>query len=160
MGKNKDKRKIVRSSLSGKIANGREVILINEIKDYLAMMGLGVVKITENFGKGAGILGREPRILISQAFKMIFILFLFPLISAQSVTGMNFNFDLSQRINQLLLLILFIISSGLYILKEYSWSGLILFLISLFLMFNGINFYVALIIMLLSMLILFKEDKK
>ena len=38
--KNKNEKKIIRSSISGRVINGRDCILVTEIEDYIKINGL------------------------------------------------------------------------------------------------------------------------
>src|SRR3989304_8502106 len=109
---NLHKRKnVIRSALSGKIINGREVVLTEEAIEYVKKMGLIVEK---PFGK-----------ILEKAIGFIFFFLLItplisPLISAQPEL---FIMDFSQRQNQIIMLVVFAIAVILIYLSQTLWGG-------------------------------------
>lgn len=147
--KTKKKRNLIRSSLSGKIINGKEVIMAEEAEEYLKKMGYEIKKemsFKEALEKAIGF-----SIL---AFSFILLI---PLISAATPTIFTFDFDLRQ--NQIIMVLLFSIAGVLYWKENTLFSGTLIIIGGILMAFNSINLIVSLIIIAVGLLILTQEGR-
>lgn len=68
-----------------------------------------------------------------------------------------YTLDLTLRLNQILIVMLFLLSGFMFSIGKYSWSSLILVLTSILLILNGVNLVICLILMGLGVFIAFQE---
>ena len=69
------------------------------------------------------------------------------------------DMDLTSKINQIVLILYFVLILAILTKKEYTIGGFMLFIFGLFLLFNGINFYLCLVLLIIaSMIIATTED--
>lgn len=68
-----------------------------------------------------------------------------------------YTLDLTLSLNQILIVMLFLLSGFMFSIGKYSWSSLILVLTSILLILNGVNLVICLILMGLGVFIAFQE---
>lgn len=136
-----------RSALSGKIINGRDVIMVEEASEYLKKQGFTIIPQKKEMSFNDAL---------KKAIGFIFIAFIsIPLISAQEVL---LTMDFTQRHNQVIIGIMFIISLALYFIKQRLWSGTILLIIGILFALNSINLVISLLMLGIGVLIITSEE--
>lgn len=139
----------MRSCLTGKIINGREVILVDEAEEYLKKMGYIIIKRQKDIS--------FPRALEKAIGFIIFSLLLLPFISAQPDL---FIMDFSLRQNQIILLLLFAISGVMYWKENYLFSGTLVLISGMLMAFNSINLVVSLFMFAIGIFILTQDGRE
>jgi hypothetical protein len=142
----KRNKNLIRSTLTGKIINGREAILTEEAIEYVRKMGYIVKPLSQVYAKAA---------LLSIGF-MLSLGLLIPLVSAQPAL---FTMDFSLRQNQIILGLLFVTSGFLFwLVKQKLWGGSLLLMTGMLMAFNSINLVVSLFVMGIGILMLTQEE--
>lgn len=149
MGKNHKKRNLIRSAYSGKIINGREVILTAEAEEYLKQMGY--ILIRKNKDKSFNE-------VMKKAIGFVLLPFLIPFISAAPVALFTIDFSLWE--NRIILIILFALAAMFIFLMENTlWGGALIAITGMLMAFNSINLIVSLLVIGIGVVILSAESK-
>lgn len=134
MGNNKNRKKNkMRSALSGRIINGKEVILVSEAKEYLKKQGYEI--------------RMQKPLTTAFIFGLMFLsmtLLLVPFTSA--ITGV-FSYDFTQQTNILLFGIYLAIALILLLFQQKLWSGLMIVFAGIFMALNDVNVIMSMLIL-------------
>jgi len=143
----KRNKNIQRSALSGKIVNGREVVMTEEAIEYVKKLGYIVKSYNQVYAKAG---------LLAMGFIMCFAIFLIPLISAQDAL---FTIDFSLIQNLVFTIIYFVVSIVLFFAHKYLFSGAMIVFGAILMVFNDINLIICMILMGVGIYITTMESK-
>lgn len=143
----KEKKNAVRSALTGRIINGREVILTEEALDYVKKMGYTVrPPMSTLFVKNV------------MSSIILFLSFLLIVIPAVSALPEIVTVDFSSRLNQIITIILVFLSVCLYAVKQYTWSGFLGLMLGIAMALNNVSVLFSLLIVGLSIVVIFTKQ--
>lgn len=143
----KRNKNLQRSALSGKIINGREVIMTEEAIEYVKKMGYIVKSYNQVYAKAS---------LLSMGFIIFLAIFLVPLISAQDTL---FTIDFSLNQNLVFTIIYFAIALVLLFAHKPLFSGVMILFGGILMAFNEINLVICMILIGVGFYISTMESK-